>query len=132
MSANSEYLSTAMANYLRGSAMPTAPTTLYLALSTTEVLGTAAPDEPSAGAYARKAITFPAPTFTDSGGASMASLLDIVFPTATGSWGSITHGFISDSLTGGNVLEKWQWPVAKTIASGDTYVAAAGDITLAF
>ena len=132
MSANSEYLSSAMANWLRGTAMPTAPTTLYLGLATAAVTGLVAPSEPVGGSYARKVITFSVPAFTDVDGAVITSLADIVFTTATGDWGTITHGFISDSLGGGNVLEKFQWPVSKIINTGDTYVAATGDVELAY
>jgi len=132
MSANSEYLSTAMANWIRGTTMPTEPITLYLGLATAAITGVSAPTEPSGGSYARKVITFSAPSFTDINGALITSLSDIVFTTATNDWGVITHGFVSDSLSGGNVLEKWQWPVPKTIDTNDTYVVATGDVTLAY
>ena len=132
MSANSEYLSTAMANWLRGTAMPTAPTTIYVGLATAAITGTTAPTEPVGGSYAREIVTFSAPSFADVDGAVITSLTDMVFATATGDWGIITHGFISDSLSGGNVLEKWQWPVSKDISTNDTYVVATGDITLSY
>ena len=38
-----------------------------------------------------------------SGGSSSNSAI-ITFPTATGSWGTVTHGFIADASTSGNVL----------------------------
>lgn len=132
MSGNSEYLSTYMANWIRGTDLPTAPTTLYLGLATAAVTGLTAPTEPAGGSYAREVIAFTAPSFTDVDGAQISSTADIVFTTATGNWGDITHGFISDAVSGGNVLEKWVWPVQKTINIGDTYVAATGDVLLAF
>ena len=132
MSGNSEYLATAMANWLRGTVMPTAPVTLYLGLSTAVVTGVVTPSEPVGGSYAREVIAFTVPSFTDVDGAQISSTADIVFTTATADWGVITHGFISDAISGGNVLEKWVWPVAKTINTNDTYVAATGDVLLAY
>jgi hypothetical protein len=132
MSGNSEYLSTYIANWIRGTNMTGAPTTLYIGLATAAVTGLTAPTEPAGGSYARETITFSAPNFTDVDGAVITSSADVVFTTATGSWGAISHGFISDSLSGGNVLEKWAWPVTKTINTSDTYVVATGDVTLAF
>lgn len=132
MSGNSQYLSTQMANWIRGTDMNTAPTTLYLGLATAAITGVTAPSEPVGGSYAREVITFSVPSFTDVDGAVITSLADIVFTTATSDWGIITHGFLSDALSGGNVLTKWQFPVSKNILTNDTYVVATGDITLAF
>ena len=132
MSGNSEYLSTYMANWIRGTDLPTAPVTLYLGLATAAVTGLTAPTEPAAGSYAREVIAFTVPSFTDVDGAQISSTADIVFTTATADWGLITHGFISDAVSGGNVLEKWVWPVSKQIDTNDTYVAATGDVSLAF
>jgi len=132
VSANSEYFSKLVANWIRGTALPTAPTTLYLGLSTAEILGVVAPTEPVGGSYAREVIAFTAPVFTDVDGSKISSTADIVFTTATGDWGAISHGFVSDALSGGNVLEKWAWPVTKTINTSDTYVVATGDVTIAY
>jgi len=132
MSGNSEYLAVKMADWLRGTDMPTAPTTLYLGLATSAVIGLTAPAEPAGGSYAREVIAFTVPAFTDNDGAQTSSTADIVFTTATADWGVITHGFISDALSGGNVLEKWVWPVSKQVDTNDTYVAATGDVLLAF
>ena len=133
MSANSEYLSKAMANWLRGTTMPAAPATVYVGLATGPILGLTAPSEPAGGSYAREIIVFGnAPTYNDTDGAEISNTADVIFTTATGSWGNITHGFISDAVSGGNVLHKWAWPVSKTISSGDVYLIATGDVTLAY
>jgi hypothetical protein len=112
----------------------TIPATLFFALSTT----TPGDDgsnftEPSGNAYARVSVTnnttnFPAatgtaPTTKNNGAA-------ITFPTATGSWGTITHYAIFDASTAGNMLFWGQLTTAKVINTNDTASMNANDLAI--
>ena len=104
----------------------TPPAKVYLALFT------AAPDddgggtEVTGGSYARQEIALSAA----SGGLSSNSA-DITFPTATASWGTITHCAIMDALTSGNMLMYSPLDASKAIDTGDTFKVSTGDLDIA-
>ena len=54
----------------------------------------------------------------------------ILFPAATGSWGTITDFFISDAAGGGNILAAGLISVATPVATGETIEFAAGDLDI--
>jgi len=54
----------------------------------------------------------------------------ITFPTPSASWGTITHLFLIDASTGGNMLFCMPLTASKTINSGDTISFAPGALTL--
>lgn len=142
----SNYLENKLIDHLFRSTSFTAPTTLAVALCT------AAPDDTStgatitevanSGAYARTALaagisnwanTQASGTGASSGtGGTTSNSSTITFPTATGSWGTVTHIAIVDSTThgGGNVLFWGALSVSKTVTSGDTFSFNAGDLTV--
>lgn len=125
MTALSNYLENALINAtLRGQAY-TAPTTVYLALFTSDPTDAGTGTEVTGGSYARQAITFGAP----SNGSSSNSA-DVLFPTATAAWGTITHFGIYDAATAGNLLYQFSITTSKTIASTDQLKVSAGDITV--
>jgi len=125
MTALSNYLENALINAtLRGQAY-TAPSTVYLALFTSDPTDSGTGTEVTGGAYARQAITFGAP----SNGSSSNSA-DVLYPTATAAWGTITHFGIYDAATAGNLLYQFPITTAKTIASTDQLKVSAGDITV--
>lgn len=130
MSAFSSYTEVAIFNHLfRNTAIFASPVTVYLGLSTADPLDDASGlAEPVAGAYARQVIAFNAPISVVGTGTSGDNSANIIFPTATGIWGIITHGAIFDALVAGNMLCYFQWAVAKNIGIGDTYTAAIGDV----
>ena len=123
MSAMSNYLENALVNaVLRGTSY-TSPTSVYLGLFTSNPTDAGTGTEVSGGAYARKAITFSAP----SDGVSTSSA-DVLFPLATAAWGTVTHIGIFDALTGGNLLFHGTLTNSKTIAADDQLKIAAGDV----
>lgn len=81
------------------------PTNLYVGLSTTTIgnNGTGA-TEPSGGSYARVQIANNKTTFGVSSNGVLTNLITVTFPESTGDWGTITYIFLSDQLTGGNIL----------------------------
>ena len=82
--------------------------------------------EPSGGSYARVAIT--AATWAAASGGSKATSADIVFPAATGAWGTLTHGFAISTASGaGNFICAAALTAPKTISTGQTLKITAGD-----
>lgn len=121
----SDYLENALLNAtLRGVAY-TSPTTVYVALFTSDPTDAGTGTEVSGGAYARQAVTFGAPS-----NGTCSNSADVLFPIATAAWGTITHIAIFDAATGGNMLYSAPLTTSKTIASGDQLKVAAGDVTV--
>lgn len=111
----------------------TPPATLYIGLSTSAINEDGSGiTEPSGNAYARVAVANTSANWAAAAGSPSAktNAVAINFPQASGSWGTITHLFISDAASGGNVLVKSAVGTSKTIASGDTASFAIGDISI--
>lgn len=125
MAEMSNYLENALVNATLRNTAFTSPTTVYLALYTTDPTDADTGTEVSGGSYARQSITFGAP----SNGTSTNSAA-IEFPQATGSWGTITHVGIRDALTTGNLLYHTPLDASKTIASGDIFRIASGSLSV--
>lgn len=88
-----------------GSVSYTPSATLYIGLSTTPINadGTGA-TEPVGNGYTRASVANNKTSFSSAVNAVLTNLISIQFPESTASWGTITHIFISDSLSGGNIL----------------------------
>ena len=95
----SNYLENALINVTLRATSYTAPTTVYVALYTSDPTDADTGTECSGTSYARQAVTFGAP----SNGATTNSAA-VEFPQAGGSWGTITHIGIRDASTAGNLL----------------------------
>lgn len=130
MSAFSSYVEDAIADWLDGTAMPAAPGTLYLALFTSDPQDDGSGTEVSGGSYARQtmAITVGAPVVGT--GTTISNTGNVVFPTATATWGNITHFGVFDAVSGGNLLLHGAWATAKLIDSSDTFAVSAGDLSV--
>lgn len=125
MAEMSNYLENALINgTLRGTTY-TAPTTVYLALYTTNPTDADTGTEVSGGSYARQSITMSAP----SNGVSTNSAA-IEFPQASGSWGTVAYVGIRDALTTGNLLYHTALDVSKTIDTGDIFKIASGSLSV--
>jgi len=125
MAEMSNYLENALINVTLRATAYTAPTTVYLALYTTDPTDADTGTECSGTSYARQSITFGAP----SNGVSTNSAA-IEFPQAGGAWGTITHIGIRDALTVGNLLYHTPLDASKTIASGDVFRIATGSLSV--
>jgi hypothetical protein len=100
---------------------PTRPTAWYIGLFTAAPGETGGGTEVSGGDYARQAVTFTVSGDTASNSAA------VEFPTATGSWGTITHGAIFDAATSGTMLAYAELSAPKTISTGDVLRFPIGD-----
>ena len=106
-------------------AVYTSPTNVYLALYTANPSDAGGGTEvTNANAYARQAITFGA-----ASGGAIANTAAVTFPTATGSWGTVSAVAILDSGThGAGVMLAWADITDAAVGNGDTIEFAIGDI----
>jgi hypothetical protein len=125
MAEMSNYLETALINGTLRATSYTAPSTVYLALYTSDPTDADTGTEVSGTSYARQSITFGSP----SNGASTNSAA-IEFPQAGGSWGTVTHVGIRDASTAGNLLYHTPLDASKTIATGDVFRIASGSLSV--
>ena len=107
----------------------TQPTNIYVALSTADPTDDGSGlAEPSGNSYARTQMN----SWDAASGGATANTSAITFPTASGSWGTITHFALFDASTDGNMLAHGALGTSKAIGDGDTAEFAAGaiDVTL--
>jgi hypothetical protein len=105
------------------------PPTIYVALSASEPLDDAsAVAEPSGNGYARAETC--ASDWSVSSGGSVSNATSITFPTASGSWGTITHFALFDSATGGNMLAYGSLSQPRAISNSDTGKFEASDLEI--
>jgi len=120
----SNYLENKVLLHVFGATAYTAPSTLYVALFTSDPGETGSGTEVSGGSYARQTIAF---TVTGNQASNTAA---VEFPTATASWGTITYAAVYDAVSGGNLLAYGALTTSKTIASGDVLRIPAGDFDI--
>lgn len=131
----SNYLANALLDFAYRNQSYTQPDT-YVALCTATIADGdtgSSITEPGSGAYARKQVN-------DNGGSSptwnlvSSSLIDnthdIVFPTATGDWGTMVAVGICDAATVGNLLFYDNDMVDKAVNTDDTAKFPAGDLDI--
>lgn len=117
-----------------GSVANTIPAKWYIGASTTAINqdGTGA-TEPTDPAYARVEVDNNTSSWEDiPADFGRRNLIDIVFPIATTAWGTITHIFITDSLTGGNMRYYGQLTVAKPVSIDDVLRIDASNLQIKF
>lgn len=125
MSEMSNYLENALINVtLRGTAY-TAPTTIYVALFTSDPTDAGSGTEVSGGSYARTSVTFAAP----SNGVSLSNA-DCTFPQCTLAWGTVGWIGLMDAATTGNLLYHTPLDASKTIDAGDIFKIASGSLSV--
>ena len=120
----SNYLETELLDHVFANAAYTSPTTVYVGLFTSNPDEDGSGTEVSGGSYARQSGSF-----TVSGNTATTNAA-IEFPTATASWGTITHIGIYDASSAGNLLAYAGLTASKAIASGDVFRIPSGDIDI--
>ena len=121
----SNFLEDALINATLRNTTYTSVATVYVSLWTSDPTDAGSGTEVSGGSYARTAVTFGAP----SNGTSLNNA-DVVFPTATASWGTVGWIGINDALTSGNLLYHTALDLAKTIDSGDIFKIETGNLSV--
>jgi len=105
------------------------PPNIYVALSTSNPFDDASGlAEPTGNAYAR--VETSASGWNVASGGSLDNANDILFPKATGSWGTITHFALFDSATEGNMLAHGTLSQPKVVDSSFTATFDAGDLNI--
>lgn len=103
------------------------PPAIYVGLSTANPLDDASGlAEPSGNGYAR--VETETVDWNAASGGSLDNANEIIFPEATGSWGTITHFALFDADTSGNMLAHGALSQSKAIDNGDTAKFAVGDL----
>ena len=120
----SNFLETEVLDHVFGGNADTAPTTHYLALFTGAPGEAGGGTEVSGNAYARQSVAF-----TVSGNLA-TSTAAVEYPTATGSYGTVTHVGVFDALTSGNLMCYAALSASKAIESGDVFRVPAGDLDI--
>ena len=120
----SNYLETKVLDHVFGATAYTAPATLYVALFTTAPGEAGGGTEISGSGYARQSVAFTTTGDTTSNTAA------VEFPTASGSWGTISYAAVYDALTSCNQMCYATLASAKTIASGDVFRIPTGDLDI--
>lgn len=126
---------------LRGQSTPAFPATIYVGLSTTACSDSSFGTEVSGNNYSRVSVTASLANWagTQSAGSTTASSgtggqtsnnAAINFPTPSGTWGTVTHWFLADASTSGNLLICDDLTTSKTINSGDTVSFAIAALTV--
>ena len=119
------FLETEILDHVFAGASYTAPGTKYLALFTAIADGEAGSvTELSGSAYARQTVAFTTSGNTTSNNAA------VEFPTATGSWGTVTHVGVYDASTSGNLMAYATLSSSKAIATGDVFRVPSGDLDI--
>ena len=111
-------------NYVFTTTSVTRPTAWYLALFTSNPAEDASGTEVSTSgtAYARQSATF-----TVSGNTASNSGA-IEFPTATASYGTVSHVGIYTASTGGDLIAYAELSTSKAIDTGDVFRVPDGDL----
>ena len=121
----SNFLENALINAVLRNTTYTSPATVYVSLYTSDPTDADSGTEVSGGSYARTAVTFGAP----SNGVTTNSA-DVTFPTATASFGTVTHIGIHDASTSGNLLFHTILDNSKTIDTGDIFRITTGNLSV--
>ena len=125
MAEMSNYLENALINGTVRGTTYTAPSTVYVALYTSDPTDADTGTEVSGGSYSRQSVTFAAPS-----NGLCASNADVTFPQATANWGTVGWIGLRDASTGGNLLYHTPLDAAKTIETGDIFKIASGNLTV--
>jgi hypothetical protein len=115
---------TRVLQYIFTTGSVTRPTAWHVALYTSAPNDSGGGTEVSGGAYARQSVAFTVSgnTATNSGA--------VEYPTATASYGTVSHVGVFDAATGGNLIAYAALSASKAIDTGDVFRVPAGDLDI--
>lgn len=137
----SDYLENRLIDWMLRGQTFTPPATIHVGLSTTACSDSSFGTEVTGGSYSRVAISSSLTNWagTQSVGSTAASTgtsgqtsnnNPINFPTPTAGWGTVTHYFLADASSGGNLLICQALTSSQTINTGNTVSFGAGALTI--
>lgn len=134
MAAMSDYLEVELRKHLFRTGSFTKPTALYIALYTTPTTDAGGGTEVTGGSYARVNLPPSDANWTAASATDGATdnAVEVLFPTATLAWGTVTHVAILDAPSGGNMILHGVLGASKTIDAGDTFRFAPGELDTTF
>lgn len=122
-----DYMENAVLAHTLGKTAYTMPTA-YVGLFTAAPTDTTAGTEVTGGSYAR--VTTAGADWTVPSGGTASNANAITFPTATGSWGTVTHFGIFDASSGGNLLRYGTLTTSRAVGTGEVISFAAGALVV--
>lgn len=133
----SDYWENKVVDHLFRATAYTAPATQYVGLSTAACSDSSFGTEVTGGSYARVAVTSATTawkgthgttTGASSGtGGTISNAAAITFPAPTANWGVVTHFFIADAATAGNLEICQALTTSKTVNASDAAPSFAID-----
>jgi len=124
MAAASDYLEAALLDATLRATSYTSPSTVYLALYTSDPGDDNSGTECSGTGYARQSVAF------SRSGSTASNSAAVEFPTAGGAWGTITHFGVLDAASSGNLLYHGALTTSRAITSGDIFRVPTGDLDI--
>ena len=88
--------------------------------------------ECSGAAYARASADNTGTTWAAAATGAKWNISGLLYPSATGDWGTVTAIGIFDDATAGNMLAWGHLAASKTIASGEAMYFASGTLVITF
>lgn len=139
----SDYVENNAVDYIFRAQTWTIAADFHVGLSTAACSDSSVGTEVTGGSYGRVAVTRSLANWAGTQGAGTTSASSgtggvtsnngaISFPTPSAGWGTVTHFFISDASSGGNLIVCAALTSSKTINSGDSVSFAAGALTVTF
>lgn len=132
MAGKSNYLEAMFLNVVLRTQAAYKPAAVYVGLYTAAPSDAGGGTEVSGNSYARVQVTQADASWDAPAGTPRATQNAgvVTFPTATGTWGTLTHFGIFDASTAGNLLYWGSLTTNPTITSGMTPSFAAGQLDL--
>jgi hypothetical protein len=121
----SQYLDNVMLNAVLNDVSYESPPAVYVAIYTTSPTPTSAGVEVSGGSYARQAVTW-----TSASEGVVSNVADILFPTASATWGTIVAWGIVDNVSGGNLLYYGALGAPRTVLASTQVSFPAGQLQI--
>ena len=137
----SDYVENKLVDLLVRGQTFTPPATIWVGLSTSACSDNSFGTEVTGGSYARASVTASLANFAGTQGSGTTTASSgtggvtsnngvINFATPTASWGLVTHWFLADASSAGNLLVCSTLTQSKTINTGDTVSFAAAALTV--
>ena len=124
----SDYLENKLLDHMLNDGTYTPPTNVFVALYTATPNDAGGGTEVAGGSYARQSTAGADWNAAASGSKDNAN--DVLFPTATAAWGTVTSFGLFDAVSGGNLLAYGDLTVSKAVGDGDTIKFTAGNLTV--
>lgn len=129
----STYLGNKILDHVWGKTVYTAPDNIYIGLSSTNPgLDGSGATEPIGMNYARVQKVNNTTHWPNAVARAKSNGTEIIFPTATGAWGTVFYMLFYDAASGGNFLGSRALAEAVTISNGDCAVFEIGDLDILF